>query len=85
MQPIDWNHILSHFAENLLTFITVVLAWINTHAKISETRSNLNPRIDDTNARFDKRFHDLKKLMRAEFAALRAETKRDPAPLIRER
>lgn len=54
-------------------FVTVIIAWLQANARISD----LNKRIDDTNARFDKRFDDLREFIRSENQALRAEFKAD--------
>lgn len=53
---------LSQFVGSLPTFVALLLAWLRSNARIS-----------DTNARFDKRLDDLRELIRAESQATRAE------------
>jgi hypothetical protein len=62
MPPIDPSLALSQFVGSLPTFVALILAWLQSNARIS-----------DTNARFDKRLDDLREVIRAESQATRAE------------
>jgi hypothetical protein len=62
MPQIDPTLALSQFVGSLPTFIAVILAWLQSNARIS-----------DTNARFDKRLEDLRELNRPESQATRSE------------
>jgi hypothetical protein len=62
MPQIDTTVALSQFVGSLPTFIAVILAWLQSNARIS-----------DTNTRFDKRIDDLRDLIRAESQATRSE------------
>jgi hypothetical protein len=62
MPQIDPTLALSQFVGSLPTFVALILAWLQSNARIS-----------DTNARFDKRLGDLRELIRAESQATRSE------------
>lgn len=62
MPHIDPGIALAQFVGSLPTFMAVILAWLQS-----------NSRISDTDARFDKRLDDLRELIRAENQATRAE------------
>jgi hypothetical protein len=62
MAQLDPTIALSQFVGSLPTFIAVILVWLQSNARIS-----------DTNARFDKRLDDLREVIRAEAQATRAE------------
>lgn len=53
---------LAQFVGALPTFIAVILAWMNSNARIGDTNQNLSKRIDD-----------MRDAIRAEGAATRAE------------
>jgi hypothetical protein len=65
MAQIDPTIALSQFVGSLPTFIAVILAWLQSNARIS-----------DTNARFDNRLDDLREIIRAEAQTIRAELRR---------
>lgn len=50
---IDTTVALSQFVGSLPTFIAVILAWIQSNARIGDAKNGLDKRIDDTNRRFD--------------------------------
>ena len=70
--PIDPSVALSQFVGSLPTFIAVLLAWMQSNARISDT----NARINDTNARINDLRSELKEIIKAESALLRAEFRR---------
>ena len=76
MPSIDPGLALSQFVGSLPTFIAVILAWLQSNARISDINTDLNKRIDDTNHHFDKRFDDLREFIRAENEATRAAMRR---------
>lgn len=61
MPQLDAATAFSQFVGSLPTFITVILAWLQANARIS-----------DTNARFDKRLDNMREFIRAENEATRA-------------
>lgn len=70
--PIDTSGALTQFVGSLPTFIAVILAWMHSNGRFSDT----NNRIGDTNSRLAKRIDDLRDLIRAESATIRAELRR---------
>jgi hypothetical protein len=54
---------------SLPTFIVVILAWLQSNARISDTNARFDKRLDD----FGKRIDDLRELIRSESQATRAE------------
>jgi hypothetical protein len=62
MPQLDPTAVLSQFLGTLTTFIAVLLAWMNTNARISA----LNGRFSDQASRFDKRLDDMKETLRAD-------------------
>jgi hypothetical protein len=66
---IDTTAALSQSVGTLPTFTAVILAWIQSNARIADTKSSLDKRIDDTNKRFD----DLRALIQSGAQATRTQ------------
>jgi hypothetical protein len=66
---IDATVALSQFVGSLPTFIAVILAWLQSNARISDTNARFDKRLDD----FAKRLDDVRDLIRTESQATRSE------------
>jgi hypothetical protein len=65
---------IAPFAGGLPTFIAVILAWMNSNARIVDMNHDLNCRIDDTSQMLGKRLDDLPDTIRAEGACHQGRT-----------